>query len=240
MSILFCTPCYGRQTTQPHHDSCMRLKDELNAAGFEHDWLSGRNDSLINRIRMEMTGAALTTDFRYMMWIDGDIEFTADDVGKLWALQTDIAVAAYSMKRPDQPLSAWKDGKLVRLEDCGPNPFPVDLAGTGFMLIKMDAVRKIAAYLVKIEEDCKALVGRLKNDAAPAEAVLLDRMLEGVAASYMGNERRVPAMYMTPVHNDGLESEDYHFCRLAREAGFKVIMDPSIRLGHWGMFRFGA
>ena len=49
----------------------------------------------------------------------------------------------------------------------------------------------------------------------------------------------IPALFMTPIHNGGLESEDYHFCRIAREAGFKIIMDPKVRLKHWGSYAFG-
>jgi hypothetical protein len=60
------------------------------------------------------------------------------------------------------------------------------------------------------------------------------------APSYEGPNGRVPALYMTPIHNDGFESEDYHFCRIAREAGFKIMMDPSVRLGHIGQYRYGA
>ena len=50
----------------------------------------------------------------------------------------------------------------------------------------------------------------------------------------------VPALFMTPIHNGILESEDYFFCRQAREAGFKIIADPSIKLRHWGQAAFGA
>lgn len=57
---------------------------------------------------------------------------------------------------------------------------------------------------------------------------------------YGGPDGRVPCIYQTPIHNDVFESEDYHFCRKAREAGFKVIMDPKVRLGHIGQYRFGA
>lgn len=60
------------------------------------------------------------------------------------------------------------------------------------------------------------------------------------APTYEGPNGRVPALYMTPIHNDGFESEDYHFCRMARGAGFSIIMDPSVRLGHIGQFRYGA
>lgn len=35
---------------------------------------------------------------------------------------------------------------------------------------------------------------------------------------------------------DGVElPEDYGFCKRAREAGMKVVCDPSIRLKHWGI-----
>lgn len=59
------------------------------------------------------------------------------------------------------------------------------------------------------------------------------------AKSYEGPDGRVSAIYMTPIHNDVFESEDYHFCRKAREAGFKIVMDPKVRLGHIGQFRYG-
>lgn len=56
--------------------------------------------------------------------------------------------------------------------------------------------------------------------------------------SYEGPNGRVPALYMTPIHDDGFESEDYHFCRIARAAGFTIRTDPSIRLGHVGQFTY--
>lgn len=183
----------------------MRLQRELQASGLEHDWNIGTNESLVTRARNEMTGWFLNTGFTHQMWLDADIEFEPEDVAKLWNLQADIAVAAYCMKRPDKPLSAWKDGKLVRLEDCPSEPFEVDFAGTGFMMIRRGVIEQLA-------ED---------------------------AETYQGPDGRVPALYMTPVHNDGFESEDYHFCRKAREAGFTILMDPSIRLGHIGQFRYG-
>lgn len=206
MSILFCTPCYGGAVTEPHFRSCLQLKDVLTANGVDHDWLTGRNESLVTRARNEMTASFLTTKHTHMCWLDADIEFEPDDIGKLWNLNADIGVAFYSMKRPDMPLSAWKNGKLVKLEECPSEPFEVEFAGTGFMIIKREVILKLASK----------------------------------AEHYEGPNGRVPALYMTPVHNDGFESEDYHFCRKAREAGFKIIGDPSIKLGHWGQVRYGA
>lgn len=57
--------------------------------------------------------------------------------------------------------------------------------------------------------------------------------------TWKGKHGDVPALLMTPIHNGVLESEDYNFCRLARENGYEIIMDPSVKLGHWGSFRYG-
>jgi hypothetical protein len=205
MSILFCTPAYGGMVTAEHFKSCLNLKEDLTKLGVAHDWLIGVNESLVTRARNEMTSSFLKTDHTHMMWLDADIGFSSEDVAKLWNLGTDIAVGAYCMKRHDMPLSAWKDGKLIKIEECPAEPFEVDFAGTGFMLLARGVVEKLAE----------------------------------TAETYEGPHGRVAALYMTPIHNDGFESEDYHFCRKAREAGFKIIADPSIRLGHWGLSRYG-
>jgi hypothetical protein len=184
----------------------MNLRNDLVASSFPHDWLTGRNESLITRARNEMTANFLKTDYEYMMFLDADIEFCTDDVGKLWNLQADIAVGFYPMKLPEKPLSAWVNGKLVRLEDCPQEPFEVDYAGTGFFMIKRNVVETL----------CET------------------------AESYEGPNGRVHALYMTPIHNDGFESEDYYFCRKASDAGFKIIGDPSIKLTHWGQYGYGS
>lgn len=205
--ILFATPCYAGQCTEPFFHSALRTATELTSAGIPFDWLTERNESLVHRARMEMAATFLRRpEFTHLFWIDADIDFQPEDVAKLWNLQADITVAAYAMKRPDMPLSAWKDGRLVRLEECPKKPFPVDYAGTGFMLISRHAIETVAATV----------------------------------PTWEGANGPVPALFMTPIHNGCLESEDYNFCRQARDAGFKIIMDPSIRLGHWGMTRYGA
>lgn len=207
MSILFCTPCYGGMVTAAHFRSCMNLKEELTRQGIGHDWLIGENESLVHRGRMEMTATFLSTGHTHLMWLDADIEFSPEDVAKLWNLETDIAVGVYAMKKRDaQWFAAWKDGELVKDLDRFTGPVEVDYAGTGFMLIRREVIEALAK-------------------------------LHG---SYEGQHGRVPALFMTPIHRDCLESEDYHFCRIAREAGFRVTMDPSVRLGHWGLYRFGA
>jgi hypothetical protein len=152
-----------------------------------------------------MAASFLRSDWSHLFWLDSDIDFEPEAVAKVWNMQADIGVGFYTMKREDRPLSAWKNGKLLRLEDCPNEPFEVDLAGTGFMCIKREVLEAVA-------KTCE--------------------IAEGANGPYA-------AMFMDPIYKGVQDSEDYFFCRKARECGFKVIGDPSVKLGHWGLARYG-
>mgnify|MGYP001577792157 CR=1 FL=1 len=207
-SILFATPMYGGNCTEPFFHSVMRTIRELTLLGVEYDWLTERNESLVHRARMEMTATFLRRkEFTHLFWIDADIEFDPAHVAALWNMQVPIACGVYAMKKRDQQwFAAWKNGHLVKDLDQFDGPVEVDYCGTGFLLIRRDVIETLAAK----------------------------------APTWEGANGPVPALFMTPIHNGCLESEDYNFCRQAREAGFKIMMDPSVRLGHWGSYRYGA
>lgn len=226
-----------------HMRSCCELKEELTKLGVRHDWLIGTNESLVHRGRMEMTGTYLQTDYDYMMWLDADIEFTAQDVASIWNLAVDgahIAVGVYPMKKPGKSwYAAWTKGKLVKNLEQFDGPIEVDFAGTGFMLISRVAIEKVHRFLQVRHSIAKQLRGRLGKLKGEYERVA-DEMVEAMAADFEGTEKkRLPALYMTPIYQDGLESEDYHFCRIARQAGLRIIMDPKVKLFHWGMYAYG-
>lgn len=207
-SILFCTPCYGGMVHAAHFQSCMNLTNALTETGLEHDWLIGTNESLITRARNEMTATFLESDHSHMMWLDADIEFSPDDVAKVWNLDADIGVGVYAMKKPGEDwYAAWKDGVLIKDLAQFDGPISVDYAGTGFMLIKRAVLERLAS----------------------------------ISRHYESKDgKRVPEIYKTPVHDGIFESEDYHFCRIAREDGYKVIMDPTVKLKHWGQWAYGS
>jgi hypothetical protein len=246
LSILFCTPCYGGMMHAAHMRSCTQLKEDLTQVGLRHDWLIGTNESLVHRGRMEMTPTFLATDFDYMMWLDADIEYTSEHVAKLWNLVTDpdrkveIAVGVYPMKKPGKSwFAAWHEGKLVKNLDQFDGPIEVDFAGTGFMLISRKAIEKVYAHL-KVKQEIAKKLRAAMGELTGLRKLVADEMLDALAADYEGAEgKRVPALYTAHTYKDGLESEDYHFCRVAREAGLSVWMDPSVKLAHWGMYAYG-
>lgn len=206
-NILFATPMYGGGCTEPFFHSALRISIELGELDLDFDWLTERNESLVHRARMEMAATFLRSpEFTHLFWIDGDIEFTADDVAAVWNLGADVAVGVYPMKKPGAGYAAWVDGALVKDLDQFAGPIEVDYAGTGFMLVERAVIEALATKVPSFE-------GK-------------------------GGER-VPGLFQTPIENGMLWSEDYFFCRLAREHGFRVVMDPRVRLKHWGMHAYG-
>lgn len=211
LSVLFCTPCYGGMVTTAHFESCLRLKEELTRVGLQHDWLLGTNESLVTRARNEMTASFLSTNHTHMMWIDADIEFDPADVAKVWNLCVDGGA---------------------------------DISVGVYCMKKPDKQWFAAWKDGALVKDLDQFKGPIEVEYAGTGFMLIKREviehLANITKTYEGPNGRVTAFYMTPIHNDGFESEDYHFCRRAREAGFKIMMDPSVRLGHIGQYRYGA
>lgn len=152
MSILFCTPAYGSQVTLAYFNSCLGLQQNLIENKIDHSWLTTGNESLITRARNTSVATFLKTGFEYLMFIDADIEFIPDDVAKLWNLDAKVKCGAYAMKRPDNPLSAWVDGKILELSgDEG--ILKVDYCGTGFLMIHRSVFEDMKEAYPELEHE---------------------------------------------------------------------------------------
>lgn len=203
---------YGHQCYMAYFTSCLALQESCMKSGMDVNWLTTGNESLIQRARNTSAMTFLTTPYQKLMFIDADIEFSPEDVAKLWNLNTDIAVAAYSMKRKDRPLSAWKDGELLQITSETPELLDVDYAGTGFMMIDRGVFEKM-----KIEHpEYEHIEGQ---DLTPCWSFFDCRV----------EEDKGKRIYL---------SEDYFFCKRAREMGYSIKMDTTIRLKHWGTYAY--
>lgn len=209
MSLLIATPMYGGQCTAAYCRSAISLKEALIQGGMEHDWLTNWNDSLITRVRDVIAADFLqNTDYKKLLFIDADIEFSPEDVALLWNLDTHVSCGAYRLKQPDSPLGVWRGGQLRDLEEFT-DPVSVDFAGTGFMMIDREAFEALKPHVPEYEE------GRVGK----CWAFFQDPVVDLGQGNYH-------------------ESEDYHFCRLWRERGGEVICHPGIDLTHWGQMGY--
>ena len=152
-------------------------------------------------------------------FIDADIQFDSRDVAKLWNLQADVAVGLYPMKRVDCQLAAWVDGRMLDLKDCPKEPFAVDYAGTGFMMIDRTVLERFqAAYPERWHDE---------GPVGPCFAYF-DPRVENFGKRDSGKDDRV---YL---------SEDYSFCKDFRRIGGKILADPGIALVHHGTYAYRA
>lgn len=190
-----------------------------------------RNESLITRARNVCAASFLNeTDYECLLFIDADIEFEPGDVARLWNLCStlvsgaDVSVGAYRHKNPDAKLEVWVKGKLRPLSDFS-EPFEVDYAGTGFMMIRRETFER----LQKAHPEWKYVEGFPTENRTEIK--------DGNCWAFFQDplwEHGGPMLGLNRIHL----SEDYFFCKEVRELGMKVICDPEIRVGHWGMYRF--
>lgn len=227
MSILIATPCFGGQQFEPYAASMMLLKKELDVAGLPHDVMTITKESLITRARDVIAASFLReTDYECLLFIDADIEFCPGDVAALWNLcwpgvssPADVAVGCYRNKSPEAGRTAWVGGELREVSDFK-EPFEVDRAGTGFMMIRRQTFERL----------------RTANPDWEYE--------EGFPEQKWNGERgKAWAFFQDPIvkWEDGSRyhlSEDYFFCHEVRKHGMRVIMDPDIHLKHWGLFPY--
>lgn len=204
------------------------------------------NNAAIDRARNVLAAAFLQSDATHLVFIDGDIGFVPDQLLALVAqMQADPALAILAAPCPKRKIN-WplvasaaakglaqdNPGELERfagvfaLDALDPaagmridQPLEVARAGTGLMVIR----REVIATLCERHSELRY--------AADAQ----DRA-DGLAASHLH------ALFQPMIDPDSghLMSEDYAFCRRARDAGFRIFVAPWMRTSHTGPARFAA
>jgi len=239
------TPCYGGQLNEPYFRSVIKLMTFFNHHQIPLAFGTIANESLVTRARNVLLAYFLNSDYTHLLFIDADIEFQTEDVLKLYAHDKDVVVGAYpkkgvawdkiksSLQEDDakdkeysnRDIAAMgsdyainfqfvnKELKQIAVEN---GLIKLHDAGTGFMMIKRDAILKmIKAYPeFKYNNDVNIADGGMKDHFY----AMFDTMIDPVDRRYL--------------------SEDYTFCRRWQEIGGDIWLDPSISLNHYGHFCF--
>lgn len=155
---------------------------------------------------------ALAQGFDELLWIDSDVVFQADDIEKLRGHGLPIVCGIYAKKsRREFACAFLPDTKEVRFGKHG-GLTELRYAGFGFIYTRREVYETIQARL-KLPV-CNQRFGSL---LVPYFAPFV--VQDGAGAWYL--------------------SEDYGFCERARQSGFRIMADTSIRLWHVGNYRFG-
>jgi hypothetical protein len=194
---------------QPPAARCEEGLRELERRGYPVRRVRGF--SAIDQGRNEMAAAALRDGFAETMWIDIDIGFEADDVERLRARALPIAAGVYPQVAA-RALACHllpNTPQLVFGNEGG--LVEIKYAAAGFLLVRREVYEAV----------CQRLALPLCNT----------RFGRGVW----------PLFQPLTVFDDGVHrylTEDYAFCHRARQAGFKIMADTSIRLWRFGSYPF--
>jgi hypothetical protein len=174
------------------------------------------------------------------MFIDADIGFNPTDILAMIDADKDIICGVYPKKEinwmqvsesvkagvPPQELHLHTGAFVVNLVKDAPvaegkvgEPLEISNGGTGFMLIKREVFEKLAETVPEYNNDMF------------------------VATDEVRTPKIIKEFFATSIDKDSgnrLLSEDYHFCKIAREAGFRVWAAPWAQLTHCGTYNFSG
>jgi hypothetical protein len=191
------------------HPPCEKALHELEAHGYPVWRVSGY--AAIDQGRNQLATDALLHGFEETMWIDSDIEFNAASVDQLRAHGLPISCGIYPQKGRRALACHVLPGtpKVTFGQDGG--LLELKYGATGFLHVRREVYLKMQHRL-----------------ALP-----------------LANERfgspMVPFFYpmLHPIE-DGTWylAEDYAFCERARQCGYRIVADTTIRLWHLGSYGY--
>jgi hypothetical protein len=194
----------------PIEPGCDEALRELERRG--HPVWRYRGYSAVDAARNQLATDALGQGFEEMMWVDADVVFDPNDVAKLRAHNLPFTCGLYPKKGPRQFACEFLTGTpVIRFGRYG-GPMEIRYCGFGFTHTRravFEAVHERFALPI-----CNV---RFNSPLVP----FFEPMVVPDPGGYWSL------------------SEDYAFCERARQVGFPVVADTSIRLWHVGTYRYG-
>jgi hypothetical protein len=237
--IFVATPMYGGLCVGGYTVGLLNCVQEFMRNGMQLYYAHMMNESLITRARNTLAYDFLDTDATHLMFIDADITFNPADIVSMVNADKDIICGLYPKKEINwktvaeavksgveyQELPSYTGSFVVNLvgdvaQATGDvnEPMEIDNGGTGFMLIKRNVFETLKPTVPTYTNDMILIV-----DKNPVKKIIHEFF----------------ATSIDEVSNR-LLSEDYHFCKIARQAGFKVYAAPWANLSHSGTYNFSG
>jgi hypothetical protein len=235
--IFIATPMYGGQCYGFYVQSVMQLQKMASSQNTDVSFSFMFNESLITRARNAMAHNFLKMEAAtHLLFIDSDIKFQPEHIFPMLEADKEIICGIYPKKEVNwtsvkqamdnnvdtDKLKHYTGAFVVNLVDYSgsvtvPINQPVEIwnGGTGFMLIKREVFEKLKDKVPTYTNNVVDLANTLKDD---------------MISEYFTTSIERPTNILL--------SEDYHFCKLAREHGIKVWAAPWVQLAHIGTYAF--
>lgn len=220
--IMVGTPMYGGLCHDAYLAGMVSAARGFAARGVQLDFITIRNESLIQRARNKIVSHFLASDASHLVFIDADIGFTGEALLRLLAHDRPIMAGVYRKKTIDSVDFAMNvipsdDGCAERDRNTG--AIRMLHVATGFLAIK----REVIQAMYDARPDLHYRLHEGEDRPGPWRDLChlwFDCFIDPVTRTYV--------------------SEDYGFCMRAAELGFEAWMDPGIILEHHGTACFVA
>ena len=238
-SVFIATPMYGGMNHGLYMKSCLDLQTVLGQYGITAKFSFLFNESLITRARNYLVDEFLhRSDCTHMLFIDSDINFNAQDVITLLALDYDVSGGPYPKKSikwsnvkkafaKDPEVEAGNLEKIIGDFVFNPvkgtaqfsvsEPLEVMEIGTGFMMIKREVFEKFEKAYPNLRYKPDH-VGQAHFDGTRYIHAYFDTVIDPKTQRYL--------------------SEDYMFCQMWRKIGGEIWLCPWMKTAHIGTYHF--
>jgi hypothetical protein len=187
--------------------ACEWALGELERHGYTVQRIGGY--AAIDQGRNQMVTDALAAGFEETFWIDSDIQFPPEAVPRLRSYGLPIASALYARKGARSLGSQTLPTTTKLRVGHGGGLCEILYSGAGFLHVRREVYRTIQEQLAL--PVCNEHLGR-------PMVPFFQPMIRPIDGGHW---------YL---------AEDYAFCERARQCGFKIIADTTIRLGHIGEY----
>lgn len=232
MRVLIGTPAFGGMISTDYLISMITTTRGFIRDNVDFAVHTLTNESLINRGRNTIANAALEQEYDKLVFIDADIGWTYTHMCYLLNSPRDIVGGTYPLKTLPIALNF--------------NPLPEHME----MFASEDGLRytKTIDKYKNFQEKCGDINGEVEVMHVPTGFMSINikvfKALKDKVATYQQRDfhtGKISTMYeFFPIRikNNVLESEDWAFCSLARDAGFKVFLSTNIVTNHSGTYTF--
>ena len=212
-SLFIALPAYDFKVSLKLAISLARVAQAAPQHGIDIQIGSVCGCSVVSRARNLLTKDFLESKCTDLIFIDSDINFEPEDVFRLMAWTTDPKKGIVA----GVPRIRGEERVYITALEYDDNQ---ELTMNSMGLVR--GMRVATAFMMVRRDVLETLV-----EAHP-EWTYYDKK----------SDRMLPAIFDFMLTEEGYMGEDFLFCDRAREVGFEVWIDPTIKLGHMGVQEF--